>query len=109
MFSFIHGAPSREPVSLPLFPLKTVLFPGGALPLAEAFKPLASLLELLINRVGRESFPANLALTDASWVGYRLAEILPLPLPIKQSMLEINDADVRLTVLARFLKQQGLL
>ena len=38
-----------------------------------------------------------------------LAEVLPLPLAIKQSMLEINDAEVRLTVLARFLKQQGLL
>src|SRR6266487_4277523 len=33
MFSFIHGAPSREPAPLPLFPLKTVLFPGGVLPL----------------------------------------------------------------------------
>jgi uncharacterized protein len=211
MFSFKHGAPSREPAPLALFPLKTVLFPGGvlplkvfeqryvamtktclkddapfgvclltqgeevpgtvaasgevafapigtraritawdmpqlgilhirteglerfqvqshavaddglvvglvtdlapepALPLPDAFKPLATLLELLINRIGKESFPPDLALSDASWVGYRLAEILPLPLPIKQSMLEINDAEVRLTVLARFLKQQGLL
>ena len=67
------------------------------------------MLELLINRVGKENFPAELALTDASWVSYRLAEILPLPLPIKQSMLEINDSEVRLKVLAQFLKQQGLL
>jgi hypothetical protein len=29
-------------------------------------------------------------------------------LPIKQSMLEINDSVVRLKVLAQFLKQQGL-
>ena len=41
-------------------------------------------------------------------VGYRLAELLPLPLNIKQSMLEINDAQVRLQVLRRFLEQQGL-
>ncbi|HEX8011235.1 MAG TPA: LON peptidase substrate-binding domain-containing protein [Casimicrobiaceae bacterium] len=79
------------------------------LPLGDAFKPLASLLEVLIDRVGKESFPADLALSDASWVGYRLAEVLPLPLPIKQSMLEINDPEVRLSVLKRFLKQQGLL
>ena len=46
---------------------------------------------------------------DASWVGYRLAELLPLPLSIKQSMLEINDAGVRLQVLQKFLHQQGLL
>jgi uncharacterized protein len=211
MLPFLRGAASREPSALPLFPLKTVLFPGGVLPLKvfeqryitmtkaclkddspfgvclltrgdevagaaaaksglafapigtlaritawdmpqlgilhlrtegatrfqvqthtiaddglvvgqvtplasepalalpEAFQPLASLLELLINRVGKENFPAELALGDASWVSYRLAEILPLPLPIKQSMLEINDSEIRLKVLAQFLKQQGLL
>jgi Lon protease-like protein len=211
MFPFLRGASSREPSALPLFPLKTVLFPGGVLPLKvfeqryitmtkaclkddspfgvclltrgdevagaaaaksglalapigtlaritawdmpqlgilhlrtegatrfqvqthtiaedglvvgqvtplapeparalpDAFQSLASLLELLIDRVGKENFPAELALTDASWVSYRLAEILPLPLPIKQSMLEINDSEIRLKVLAQFLTQQGLL
>ena len=211
MFPFLRGASSREPSALPLFPLKTVLFPGGVLPLKVfeqryitmtkaclkddspfgvclltrgdevagaataksglAFAPigtlaritawdmpqlgilhlrtegatrfqvqthtiaddglvvgqvtplapepalalpnvyqsLASLLELLINRVGKENFPAEPALTDASWVSYRLAEILPLPLPIKQSMLEINDSEIRLKVLTQFLQQQGLL
>jgi uncharacterized protein len=77
--------------------------------LTEEFAPLASLLELMIDRAGRENFSAELAFNDASWVGYRLAELLPLPLPIKQSMLEINDSAVRLKVLAQFLKQQGLL
>ena len=211
MLPFMRGASSREPTALPLFPLKTVLFPGGVLPLkifeqryiamtkdclkgdkpfgvclllrgeevadaaavkaglafapigtlarittwdmpqlgilhvrtegatrfqvqahaigddglvtgqvvpiaaeptrslSEEFKPLASLLELLINRVGKENFPAEHSLGDASWVGYRLAEVLPLPLPIKQSMLEINDSEVRLKVIAQFLKQQGLI
>jgi uncharacterized protein len=75
--------------------------------LPEHFAPLAGLLELMINRAGPEHFSAP-ALSDASWVGYRLAELLPLPLPIKQSMLEINDSLVRLKVLAQFLKQQGL-
>ena len=211
MFPFGLGAASRAPAALPLFPLKTVLFPGGILPLKvfeqryvtmtktcikddasfgvclltrgdevprapgataavdfaavgtrakivawdmpqlgilhirtqglarfqvrshgvaedglvigqvseiaaeptvalpDAFKPLARLLEILIERVGRESFPAELALDDASWVGYRLAELLPLPLSIKQSMLEINDPEVRLATLAQFLKKQGLI
>ncbi len=87
----------------------TALAPEPSVALPEAFKRLASLLELLINRVGKENFPAELALDDASWVGYRLAEVLPLPLSIKQSMLEINDSEVRLKVLAQFLQQQGLL
>jgi uncharacterized protein len=86
----------------------TPLPPEPAVKLPEAFAPLASLLELMINRAGPENFSAQPALNDASWVGYRLAELLPLPLPIKQSMLEINDSVVRLKVLAQFLKQQGL-
>jgi uncharacterized protein len=78
-------------------------------PLTQAQLPLAKLLELIATRVGPEHFPANPDYADASWVGYRLAEFLPLPMPIKQSMLEINDAGVRLTVLQKFLADQGLL
>jgi len=86
----------------------TLLPPEPAVKLPEAFAPLAGLLELMIDRAGPENFSPQLALDDASWVGYRLAELLPLPLAIKQSMLEINDSVVRLKVLAQFLKQQGL-
>ncbi|HVF65418.1 MAG TPA: LON peptidase substrate-binding domain-containing protein [Casimicrobiaceae bacterium] len=78
-------------------------------PLATSHSPLANLLELIAARVGPENFPADADYGDASWVGYRLAELLPLPLPIKQSMLEINDAGVRLTVLQKFLSEQGVL
>lgn len=78
-------------------------------PLPADAEPLARLLELVATRIGPQNFPAARDYGDASWVGYRLAEVLPLPLPIKQSMLEINDAAVRLQVLAKFLRQQGLL
>jgi Lon protease-like protein len=77
--------------------------------LAETYAPLANLLELIATRVGPQNFPVERDYGDASWVGYRLAEFLPLPLHIKQSMLEINDADVRLQVLQKFLAQQGVL
>jgi uncharacterized protein len=87
----------------------TPLAPEPTLPLPEAYQPLAALLELLIERVGRENFAATPATGDASWVGYRLAEMLPLPLPIKQSMLEINDCEVRLKVIAQFLKEREVL
>ncbi|MEO8345327.1 MAG: LON peptidase substrate-binding domain-containing protein [Betaproteobacteria bacterium] len=79
------------------------------LALAEPYAPLASLLELIASRVGPQNFPVERDYGDASWVGYRLAELLPLPLHIKQSMLEINDAGVRLKVLQQFLTQQGLI
>ena len=209
MFELFRGAPEREPWSLPLFPLRTVLFPGGVLPLKvfeqryiemtkaclrdeqpfgvcmitqgdevdrgdgnvpafatigtlaritnfdmpqmgilhlataggarfqvrhhgagpsglvvaevttiadepqhplrEDDAPLARLLELIAARIGPQNFPAQTHYEDASWVGYRLAELLPLPLPVKQGMLEINDAGLRLGVLKQFLERQGLL
>jgi Lon protease-like protein len=80
--------------------------PRVALP--DDAQPLARLLELIATRVGAQNFPAEHDYGDATWVGYRLAELLPLPLTIKQSMLEINDAQVRLQALGTFLKQQGL-
>jgi Lon protease-like protein len=83
--------------------------PEPRVPLPAAAEPLARLLELIAARVGPQNFPAVHDYGDASWVGYRLAELLPLPLSIKQSMLEINDAGVRLQVLQKFLHQQGLL
>ena len=78
-------------------------------PLPPTHQALAQLLELIATRVGPENFPLERPYDDASWVGYRLAELLPLPLHIKQSMLEINDALVRLAVLQQFLQQQGVL
>ena len=78
-------------------------------PLPESFAPLAKLLEVIAARIGAQNFPAEKRFDDASWVGYRLAELLPLPLTIKQTMLEINDPGVRLKVLQQFLVQQKLL
>ena len=87
----------------------TMIATEPAVALASAFAPLAQLLELLANRIGPQHFPAAHAFDDASWVGYRLAELLPLPLSAKQSMLEINDSEVRLQALRKFLAQQGVL
>lgn len=87
----------------------TPLAPETRTPLASEYQPLANLLELVASRVGPDHFPAVRDYDDASWVGYRLAEVLPLPLHIKQSMLEINDPSVRLEVLQRFLARQGVI
>jgi Lon protease-like protein len=76
--------------------------------LAEGYAQMAKLLEVLAARVGSRQFPEATAYDDASWVGHRLAELLPLPPSIKQGMLEINDSAVRLSLLQKFLQQQGL-
>ena len=80
--------------------------PAHALP--DAYAPLARILGVIAGKLGPENFPTSTAYDDASWVGYRLAELLPLPLSIKQRMLEVNDANVRLTALNQFLERQGL-
>ena len=61
---------------------------------------LAELLRRLLGRL--ETFYHHLTprFGDASWVGYRLSELLPIPLARKQRFLEIEDPLLRLRELA---------
>ena len=45
---------------------------------------------------------------DAAWIGYRLAELLPLEASVKQELLEAPDAGARLERLRGLLVKQGL-
>lgn len=80
-----------------------------AVALLPAHAPLVRFLELVASRVGPRHFPATHAWEDGTWVGNRLAELLPLPLSVKQGMLEINDAQLRLEMLRKFLAGEGLI
>jgi Lon protease-like protein len=73
------------------------------------FKPLAELLEVLAARASAQQVPAERSYDDASWVGYRLCELLPLPLATKQKLLEIDDAQARLASLQSFLARHGVM
>ncbi len=76
---------------------------------ADAVDPLCrDVLHAILERVGAERFPAPLKLDDAAWVGYRLAEMLPLPSGEKQALLELTDAGARLERLRALLVQHGL-
>lgn len=46
---------------------------------------------------------------SATWVSYRLSEVLPIPARVKQMLLELTGSVPRLQVLHGFLKQQGLI
>jgi Lon protease-like protein len=46
---------------------------------------------------------------DAAWVGYRLTEMLPFNNVVKQKMLELTDARIRLEILHKFLLDQRLI
>ncbi len=61
---------------------------------------LAELLHTVLPQLGEVYTDIPMRLDDAAWVGHRLAEILPIPLPDKQSYLEIDDPIRRLDELA---------
>lgn len=46
---------------------------------------------------------------SASWVGHRVSEILPIPLRVKQQLLELDASLPRLQILQDFLEKHGLL
>jgi hypothetical protein len=69
----------------------------------------AAFLAKAIIGIGEDRFAKPYRLEDATWVGFRLAEILPLRNDVKQKLLEITDAQLRLAVLHRFLRQQKLI
>ena len=69
----------------------------------------ATFLRKAIEGIGPRRFREPFRFEDASWVGFRLCEILPLKNPVKQKLLELTDAGARLEVLHRFLKQQKLI
>lgn len=55
-----------------------------------------AVLKQLVERFGEDHFPKPHDYTDASWVSYRLIEILPIDRLEKQRMLVANDAIARL-------------
>lgn len=65
------------------------------------------LMETLIDRAGSELFPGPVRLDDAAWVGFRLAELLPLPQRMRQELLELRDAGERLARLEKILVDEG--
>jgi Lon protease-like protein len=66
-------------------------------------------LRKVIAGIGTGRFAEPLRFDDATWVSFRLAEILPLRNDVKQKLLELTDASLRMGILHRFLRQQKLL
>jgi Lon protease-like protein len=64
------------------------------------------ILRHIVAEYGDAHFPAPHEFDNAVWVGYRLAEVLPLKLGTRQNLLEMNDAVTRLRILAEFLRKQ---
>ena len=76
--------------------------PASAIP--EELQGLAGLLRLLLERFESLYRHAVPRFDDASWVGYRLSELLPFPLPRKQGLLEMEDPLLRLRRIEEFVR-----
>ena len=72
--------------------------PAAAVP--DEHRRLASLLRGLLEQLESRYRFVTPRLDDASWVGYRLSEMLPMPLVRKQQFLEMEEPLVRLRHLA---------
>ncbi len=64
--------------------------------LTEEYASISELVRTLIDRTGPlyEGLPKRY--DDPTWLGYRLAEVLPIPLTRKQQLLELDNALLRL-------------
>ncbi len=72
------------------------------------FGACAALLKAVIDEHGTGIIASPMNLGSATWVGCRLAEILPVPLAAKQRLLELDDALQRVEILNKFLQQHRL-
>ncbi|MHB1245585.1 MAG: LON peptidase substrate-binding domain-containing protein [Sulfuriferula sp.] len=76
-------------------------------PVPPEFSACQNVLRHIIEELGESHF-TPLQMDDAAWVGFRLAEVLPIKSSAKQDLLEMNDSLMRLKILLGFLKHQGL-
>jgi Lon protease-like protein len=82
--------------------------PDVPISLPAEFRHLADLLERLLPELGDWYVSLERQLDDAHWVGYRLAEILPLSMASRQFCLELEDARERLRLLSGVLGKESL-
>ncbi len=74
-------------------------------PVPERLAPCRQFLERIAGQHGERAFAKPWHFDSCAWVGARLAEILPLPGPTKQALLEL-DGVPRLEALQRLLVDQ---
>lgn len=80
-----------------------ILEPEKKLLLPEGYVTLSAILETILNEFSELYASVKKDFNDASWVGYRLAEILPIELSQRQIYLEIDEPIDRLELLKTFM------
>jgi Lon protease-like protein len=72
------------------------------------YSRLSAIMQDILPRVPADLVPQPHAFEDATWLSNRLSELLPIPPLARQKLMELEDADMRLEIIYRFLGQQGL-
>lgn len=75
----------------------------------DEFRLCSTVFETIVQELGAARFSNPMHPEQAVWLGYRLAESLPIKASAKQDLLEMNDSLMRLKILQEFLKRQGVL
>ncbi|RZA14024.1 MAG: ATP-dependent protease [Lysobacteraceae bacterium] len=82
--------------------------PGASLRLRPEHALLADLLRRIMEQVGSAAGdPAPALFEDAPWVGWRLAELLPLSHAQRQQLLQVDDPHARLQSLLDGFAEEG--
>ena len=79
-----------------------------ACPLPEQFSEAAKVLQGLLEQLGYPFLKIEKHYDDASWVGSRLAELLPIRLEQKQYFLQLDDPIQRMERLAVLLEEMDI-
>ncbi|MGY8527069.1 LON peptidase substrate-binding domain-containing protein [Paracidovorax citrulli] len=77
--------------------------------LAECTSALRRIVATLQKEEHHLPFAEPMRWDESSWVGYRLCELLPLPLKARQMLMALPDAGMRIEILHRFMRQNHIL
>lgn len=100
---------------------RTVLIPADReIPVSDIHVRCAKALKIVVENIenrGRKEqgasfvspFSQPIQLESASWVANRWCEILPIPLKARQKLMELDDAQSRLTLVHQYLQQHRII
>lgn len=83
----------------------------GRIQVPTELSPVAQALERVLDKLRPESVDRSMApplLDDCAWVANRWCELLPLPILLKQHLLELESPLVRLELVSDFLHRAGI-
>ena len=73
--------------------------------LPQGYETMGKILEAVLDDLGQHYEAIERNYTDASWVGFRFSEVLPIAAEQKQRLLEMRDPIARLELLHPVLEQ----